>query len=250
MKSVLPDTEGKPSFPGDFATTHWSVVLNAGHPAQPQAQDALERLCRAYWPPLYAYARRRGRDIDLAKDLTQEFFFRLLAGNWVNQADKQRGKFRSFLLASFDHFLSNEWNRSQRQKRGGGCEFVSLECDGVEERYCNEIPEGLNANDAFDRKWAETVLERVMTQLAQEFAETGQRERFEVLKPFLTDSDPGLSYADAAVRLGSSEAAVKSAIHRLRRRFAELFRAEIAQTVSHPSDIDAEIRSLFAALNR
>jgi RNA polymerase sigma-70 factor (ECF subfamily) len=233
----------------DFRTTHWSVVLLAGAQASPRSAEALEQLCRAYWYPLYAYTRRRGYDAHTAQDLTQGFFERVLEKNYLVDADARRGRFRTFLLTSLNHFLANEWDKTQRQKRGGGCALLSLDDRTAEERYRLEPAEPATPESYFDRRWAETVLEAVFNRLRAEFNDGGKAGRFEALKGFLLADERGASYAGTAAQLGLSEVSVRSAVSRLRQRFRELMRAEIANTVSNPSEVDEEIRHLFTALN-
>lgn len=230
-----------------FRTTHWSVVLAASGDGEP-ARQALERLCQGYWYPLYCYVRRRGHSPDYAQDLTQAFFARVLERNELAVADRERGRFRSFLLALLNHFLANEWDRSRAQKRGGGHKFISLEFIREQEERPFDPAHTLTAERVFEKRWAEAVLNRVLARLRAEF--DGPRiKRFDGLKEFLTD-DPGTtSYAAAAARLGMSEQAVKSAIHRLRQRYGDLLREEIAQTVASPADVDDELRHLIAALS-
>jgi RNA polymerase sigma-70 factor (ECF subfamily) len=244
-----PETD-QPAFGGarDFRTTHWSVVLLAGAQTSPRSEEALERLCRTYWYPLYAYVRRRGYDAHTAQDLTQGFFERVIERNYFGDADARRGRFRTFLLASLNHFLANEWDKSQRQKRGGGRAFLSLDDQEAEERYRLEPADTTTPEYAYDRRWAETVLDVVFGKLRREIDGEGKTGRFDTLKGFLTAGGEQTSYADAAARLGVSETGVRSAVSRLRQRFRELIRAEIADTVNAPSEVDEEIRHLFAAL--
>jgi RNA polymerase sigma-70 factor (ECF subfamily) len=230
-----------------FATTHWSVVLRANDRQSPNSAAALETLCRTYWPPLYAFVLRQGHPPTEAQDLTQEFFARLLADGFLPGAEPGRGRFRSYLLGAFKNFASVEWKAAHRLKRGGAHTFLSLEeLVAVE----HEIPESKAAGSAeelYDRHWAETVLARVMAQLSGEWAEGGQAARFAALKIFLVE-DEGESYAALGAQLGLSENGVASAVHRLRRRYAELFREEIAQTLDDPAEIAGEIRYLCTLL--
>jgi DNA-directed RNA polymerase specialized sigma24 family protein len=231
-----------------FRTTHWSVVLAAGGDTE-TAHQALERLCQSYWYPLYCYVRRRGHSPDDAQDLTQAFFTRLLAGKDLAAADRERGRFRSFLLALFNHFLVNEWDRSQAQKRGGGCEFISLDYIREQEDRPFELAHQLTAERVFEKRWAEAVLNRVLARLRDEF--DGERiKRFDALKIFLTEEPRTASYVTVAGQLGMTAQAVKSAIHRLRQRYGELLRAEIAQTLASPADVDDELRHLIRVLSQ
>lgn len=232
----------------DFQTTHWSLVLQAAQGSSTQAGEALEKLCRAYWYPLYAYVRRRGYDVAEAQDLTQEYFSRLLAKQYLATIDPDKGRFRSFLLTSMKHFLANEWDRAHRQKRGGGCVTFSIEEAAAEERYQFEPAHEESPEKIFDRRWAQTVLEVVLTRLEQEFSETDKTDLFNELKACLTGDPDASSYVEVAARLGMTESAVKSAAHRLRQRYGELLREEIGQTVASGTEIDEEIRDLCAAL--
>jgi len=234
--------------PADFRTTHWSVVLQAGLSPSAQSAAALDELCRAYWLPLYFFVRRRGHDEHEAKDLTQEFFSRLIAKNYLGAVERERGRFRYFLQTALKNFLANEWNRSQRQKRGGGVQSFSLDAQAAEERYQLESQTNVTPEVLFERRWAQTLFDRVIDLLQEEFVAAHNRQRFDELKPFLLDDPDASSYAQTAGRLQTSEGAVKSAVHRLRQRARELFREEIAHTVSTSEEIDDEIRHLFAAL--
>jgi len=233
---------------GQFATTHWSVVLAAGQRDSPQAAEALERLCRAYWYPLYAHVRRRGYSPEDAQDLTQEFFARVLAKHWLSTADRSRGRFRTFLLGAFSHFLANEWHRARCEKRGGGQELVSWDQATAENRYLAEPVDDLTPEKIFQKRWAATLLEQVLSRLREEHVAAGKRDFFEAVKDFLWGEKNTLSQANLAVALGLSEGALKVAVHRLRRRYRELLRAEIAQTVAGPDEIDEELRELMAVL--
>jgi RNA polymerase sigma factor (sigma-70 family) len=234
----------------DFRTTHWSVVLSAGQRETPEGEAALETLCRAYWMPLYFYVRRHGYAEHEAKDLTQEFFSKLIEKNYLGVVERGRGRFRYFLQTALKNFLANEWNRSQRQKRGGGVQTFSLDAQSAEDRYQMEAPGNVSPEHLFDKRWAQTLFERVMERLEQEFPAAGEkRRRFDELKPFLLDEPDAGTYAEVARRLNMNEGAVKSAVHRLRQRSRELFREEIAHTVSRPDEIVDEIQHLFAALS-
>lgn len=239
-----------PSGTGDFNTTHWSLVLLAGQTRAPQADEALESLCRTYWSPLYAYVRRQGHSPHDAQDLTQEFFTRLLEKKYLTLASRERGRFRSFLLKSLQHFLVNEWQRGQSQKRGGGREIFSLDDDAAERSYLQQpAPDQLAPESLYERLWAMTLLERAIDRLGGEYAATERRELFDQLKPLLLSKGTGDSYRQAAAVLGLSEGAVKVAVHRVRQRFREAVRAEIAQTVATPAEVDEELRCLVAAMS-
>jgi RNA polymerase sigma-70 factor (ECF subfamily) len=231
-----------------FATTHWSVVLAAGCGDSPQAAEALERLCRTYWYPLYAHVRRRGYSPEDAQDLTQEFFARLLAKHWLSTADRSRGRFRTFLLGAFSHFLANEWHRAHCEKRGGTQELVSWDQAAAENRYLAEPVDNLTPEKIYQKRWAATLLEQGLSRLREEHVAAGKSEFFEAVKAFLWGEKNTLSQANLAVALGLSEGALKVAVHRLRRRYRELLRAEIAQTVAGPDEIDEELRELMAVL--
>ncbi len=232
-----------------FATTHWSVVLTAGHDSAPGAREALETLCRTYWYPLYAYIRRRGYGEQDAQDLTQGFFARLVEKNYLEAVGRQKGKFRSFLLAALNHFLSDEWDRARAEKRGGGQTFISLDDHTAEERYRLEPVDRMDAEKIYERRWALTLLEQVLRQLEAEFAATGKRPLFEQLKVFLLDEKGVGSYAESAARLEMTEVALRVAVHRLRQRYGELFRDEIAHTVARPDEIEEEVRHLLRVLS-
>ena len=247
----MPDQPEQVARPGpDFLTTHWSVVLRAGDLASPRREQALETLCRAYWYPLYAYVRRCGYAEEEAKDLTQGFFLRLLEKNYLGDVDTRRGRFRTFLLTSLGHFLANEWDKTRAQKRGGDVQFLSLDAVDAEGRYRLEPVDGSTPETIFERRWAEAVLEAVLARLRREFDEPGRGRRFDDLKPFLLGKDAGVAYAEVATRLGVSETGARSVVHRLRKRFRELVREEIAQTVSGPEEVDAEILHLFQVLSQ
>ncbi|HUA65309.1 MAG TPA: sigma-70 family RNA polymerase sigma factor [Alphaproteobacteria bacterium] len=238
-----------------FATTQWSVVLTAGRAEFEQAQDALETLCRTYWYPLYAYVRRRGYSPADAEDLTQEFFAWLLERKWLGKADPQRGRFRSFLLTSVSNFLSNEWDKARTQKRGGG-KIIALERDEAENRYTwhplsYRIPESsFTPEQSFEWRWALTLLDQVMSRLSAEFEQEHKKEMFEALKPCLLGESSAQPYATLASILGMSEGSVKVTVHRLRQRYRQMLREEIASTVSSPEEIEEELRYLFAVLTR
>ena len=231
-----------------FATTHWSIVLSAADSVSPQAESALEQLCRSYWYPLYAYVRRRGYDVESAKELTQEFFAQLLAKKLLQGVDPTKGRFRSWLLGVMKHFLAHEWARARAQKRGGGEPVFSLDELEAESRYHLEPADESNPERIFDRRWALTVLEHAATSLRQEYETSGKADLFSALKDFVSTEGTSVTYEDCATRLGLSVSAVKSAIHRLRQRYQELIREEIAQTVTTASAVDEEIRYLLAII--
>lgn len=239
---------GSDTAPRSFVTTHWSVVLAAGDSSVPGAQAALEKLCRTYWYPLYVYVRREGNSPEDAQDLTQDFFARLLEKNYLAKADPDRGKFRTFLLRSLKNFLVNEWKRAGRLKRGGGLEFLSIDADAAEDRYAMEAPDKVNPDGEYETRWAVTLIEQVLAALRQEFNAADKGRLFEELKGFIWGDKSCASYAEIAVPLNLSEGTVKVAVHRLRQRFRELLRAEVAHTVARPEDIDGELRHLISVL--
>ena len=222
----------------------------AGLRSSPEAHDALATLCQTYWYPLYAYIRRKGLGCDDAQDLTQGFFAWLLEKNITGKADRERGKFRSFLLASFNHFSAKEWRRAGAQKRGGGQAVFSLDLAAGESRFNREPSDELTAERMFERRWALTLLEHTLARLRDEFARRQKLEVFEHLKPYLSSDPSTVPYRQIADELGKTEGAVKVAVHRLRQRCRELLRAEIAQTVSGPEEVDEELRDLFSAVGR
>jgi len=232
----------------EFAATRWSVVVVAGRRSSPDSQKALQSLCEAYWYPLYAYVRRRVADSNDAHDLTQAFFAELLAKNYVGLARAERGRFRAFLLTSLKHFLSKERDKAKAQKRGGGKAPISLDFESADSRYRVEPGCDLTAEQIYDREWAIALLGRILQRLERESAENGKAEQFEELKGFLIGDHGGATYADVAHRLGTTEAATKMAAHRLRRRYRELLREEIAETVSSPEEVEDEIAKLFVTL--
>jgi RNA polymerase sigma-70 factor (ECF subfamily) len=233
---------------GCFATTHWSVVQAAGEGQSPQADAALEKLCRMYWYPLYAYVRRRGYGPADAEDLTQDFFAHLLRKNYPARADRAKGRFRTFLLHALAQFLVDQRERVNALKRGGGQVFISLDEEAPEDRYRLEVPDELTPEKLFERRWAQAVLDRALDRLRGKFIASGKEREYEVLKSFEPGEQSALSYAQAAARLGVSESAVKSMIHRLRQRHRELVREEIAHTVPTVAEIDDELRYLVAIL--
>ena len=231
-----------------FVTTHWSVVVSAGQSDTPQSRDALEQLCRVYWFPLYAYVRRRGHSPEDAQDLTQEFFARLLERKWLARADQARGRFRTFLLVALERFLANEWDKVRALKRGGGVPLVPLQFDTAETRYGAEPADPRTPEQSFERRWAITLLDEVLRRLETEQQAEGKAAQFAALKPCLVGSRAALPYEQIAQATGLSESAVKVAVHRLRQRYRELLRAEIAHTVTSAEDVDIEMRHLFNVL--
>ncbi len=233
-----------------FATTHWSVVVTAGQRHTPQSDHALEELCRTYWFPLYAYVRRRGYAKEDAEDPTQTFFVRFLEKNYLEGLSAERGRFRAFLLASLKHFLANEWDKSQRQKRGGGVTLLSLDWQTADTQFQIAATAEPSPEQAFDREWALALLACVIERLRAECAAENDDRLFAVLKPFLTVGKGAIPYPQAAAELGISEGAVRTAVHRLRRRYREVLRDEIAQTLSDPANVAEEMQALFSAFSR
>jgi len=233
-----------------FVTTHWSMVLSAGENDGTRSQNALAQLCQTYWYPLYAYARGRGHSREDAQDLTQEFFARLLAHDWVGKADRAKGRFRSFLLTAMKRFMADEWDKARAQKRGGGARLLPLPFDAAETRWSREPADQLTPEESFERRWVMTLLEEVLKRLRREYEEEGNAGLFSEINPCLVGERASLPYAELARKLGSSESGVKSAVHRLRRRYRKLLRDEIAQTVAGPEEVDEELRHLFAVLGK
>jgi RNA polymerase sigma-70 factor (ECF subfamily) len=232
-----------------FATTHWSVVLAARDTDSPEADAALAELCRTYWYPLYAFVRRKGHNPPDAEDLTQAFFARMLEKSYVAQADRERGRFRTYLLAALTHFLADEWDKARRLKRSGSREIISFDAASAEERYRLEPADQLDAAKLYERRWVTTLFDKVLARLEEEFRDSGKRELFEGLKSSLLAEESGSSYAQLGERLGLNEDAVKQAVHRMRRRYRELFREEIAQTLAGPGEVEDELKHLFAVLS-
>lgn len=231
-----------------FVTTRWSVVVAAQRRDSPEAAEALEHLCRAYWYPLYAHVRSAGHSTADAEDLTQAFFARLLAKDWLAVADRERGRFRSFLLGALKHFLANEWDKGRAQKRGGHLQIVSLDAPAGEDRLQHEAVAAGSPDREFDRRWALALLDSVLARLADEYRAAGKATQFESLKPALGGDRSDVNCAQLSQDLAMSEGAARVAVHRLRRRYRELLRDEIAQTVASEDEVEDELRQLFAAL--
>jgi RNA polymerase sigma-70 factor (ECF subfamily) len=233
---------------GQFASTHWSLVVAAAQRDSPDGAAALANLCRLYWYPLYAYARRRLPQASDAEDHTQEFFARLLEKDYLRQADPQRGRFRSFLLTAFKHFLAKEQERANAQKRGGGRTLLPLDFQSGEQRYQREPSHDASAEVLYERGWALMLIEQALGRLRDEQTVAGKQRLFESLKGTLGGDNAARPYAELAVELGMSLEAIKVTVHRLRRRYGELLRAEIAQTVTTSEEVEDELRALFAAV--
>jgi RNA polymerase sigma-70 factor (ECF subfamily) len=231
-----------------FATTRWSLVAAAREGGSPPARAALAELCRAYWYPVYAFVRRQGNGHDTAQDLTQEFFARLLEKDALAAVDPARGRFRSFLLASCRNFLANCRDHDHALKRGGGRPTLPLDFGDADGRYGREPAHADTPERLFERRWALALLDRVLGRLSDEYAASGKAALFQRLRPYLTGDASGDPYAAAATDLGTNEGAVKVAVHRLRQRYRDTLRDEIAQTLADPAEVDDEIRALFAAL--
>lgn len=242
-------SERLPVQSGQFVTTHWTVVASAAANRSSEAGRALAALCESYWYPLYVFVRRSGYSPQDAQDLTQEFFVRLLARNYLAAADRRRGRFRSFLLGAMKHFLANEARRKRAQKRGGLRPVVSLDFPSGENRYSQIEPaDNLTPERVFQRRWALTLLDLVLGRLRQEYCAAGKLELFDRLKPFIAAGPPKPAYAALAKELDMTEGALKVAAHRLRRRYRELLKEEIVRTVDGPETVEDELRELLAVL--
>ncbi len=234
---------------GHFVTTRWSQVVAAGRSSDStHARAALEQLCQTYWYPIYAFVRRQGQTPHDAQDLTQEFFARLLARNVLGAAERERGRFRTFLLAALKNFLRDEWDKLRAQKRGGGQNVISLDAGDAESRYSLEPADTLTADRIFERRWAMLLLDRAVERLHAEHEAAGKLALFEALKTSLAGPRESQPYSSLAAQLGLSEGAVKVAVHRLRQRYREVIRAEIAETVASEAEVEAELKHIIAAL--
>ena len=236
------------SQPQWFVTTHWSVVLAAGDTDSPPARTALETLCRAYWYPIYVYVRRKGYGPEDAQDLTQGFFAHLIAKEHIRLADPQRGRFRTFLLAMLDFYLAQEWSRAHRQKRGGQFQFVSLDQERAEDRYQLEPVDNNTPEKKFMQQWALTALQNTLAALQVESESQGKGALFQETRGLLSGESESSAYPEIAQRLEMNEGAIRVAVHRLRKRYGELLRQEIAQTVDTDADVEDELRHLLTAL--
>lgn len=237
-----------PAIPVAFHTTRWSVVSAAGDSASPDGAEALRVLCRTYWYPLYYHLRRRGLSPPDAQDVTQEFFFRLIGKNHLVGVDRDRGRFRAFLLASINHLLCNEWDKARALKRGGGACVIPLDAAAAEERFAREAPAAEDPERAFDRRWALAVLDRALIRLRDDYTTAGKVALFERLKIFLSDVAGDGDYAAHGAALGLESGAVAVAVHRLRARYREIVRDEIAQTVTTAAELREEMRHLLECL--
>ena len=232
-----------------FASTHWSVVLEAKNGESPRADEAFEQLCRTYWPPLYSFVRREGHDEADAKDLTQEFFLKLIERDYLQHLKHQRGRFRSFMLTLLKNFLSEQRGRAAAQKRGGGKIFVPLDSSDESVPYFAEPVDSLSPDQVFERRWAQTVFQVALNRLRDEYVESGRGPFFELLKEFQPREPGAPSYVEIGRKFEMTEAAVKSAVQRMRQRHREILREEIAHTVTSPGEIDEEIRHLREVLS-
>ena len=235
--------------PRRFPNTRWSVVLAARQRFSPESAAALEAICKTYWYPLYAYVRRTGRSPHDAQDLTQEFFSRLLEKRWLDAADPHKGKLRTFLIVALKNFLHKEWRQSSAQKRGGARIPIQIDTAFAETHLAADST-ACSGDEAFDRQWALTLLELTMTRLREEFVATGKAADFDTLKTCLLADRGAIDYAAVAKRLDCSEGAARVAVHRLRKRFREIYREEISQTLADGADLDEELRYLADILAR
>jgi DNA-directed RNA polymerase specialized sigma24 family protein len=231
-----------------FATTRWSLVISAGRKSSPVSQQALETLCETYWYPLYLYARRRVTDASQAQDMTQAFFAELLEKNYVGSAKPERGRFRDFLLTAFKHFMAKEWKKAKAQKRGGGRFPISLNFESAESSFQVEPASGLTAEQFYDQQWTITLLGKIMERLKLEFVRANKADQFQELKGLMVGDSESATFTQAAERLNMTEAAARKAASRMRKRYRELLRDEISQTVSGPEEVENEIRKLFSTL--
>lgn len=238
--------EGQPA--GHFSTTHWSLILRAGQEDRASSREALDALCRRYWFPVYAFIRRNGHDVHEAEDLTQAFFRRFLEKDYLDDVDRARGKFRSFLLASVRHFLANARDHERAQRRGGGRCRLSLDFAHAEDRYAHEPTHHWTPEKLFHRRWALELLQVVLDRLAGEWRDPERQQFFRLVEPHVTGATPAPPLAEVARACEMTEGAVKTALHRLRRRYRDLLREEIAPTVGGAGEVDDELRQLFAAL--
>jgi RNA polymerase sigma-70 factor (ECF subfamily) len=240
--------ESSSDAPRVFPNTRWSVVLAATQRPSPESATALEAICQAYWYPLYAYVRRCGQSRHDAQDLTQEFFCHLLEKRWLDSADREKGTLRIFLIAALKHFMSNEWRRASAQRRGGGLAQVQFDTAFAESRYAADKPATLAADETFDRQWALTLLDLTLNRLETEFVAVGKPGDFAALKECLMAERGAIDYAAIAKQLGVNEGAARVGVHRLRKRFREIYREEISQTLADRTDLEAELHHLAAAL--
>jgi RNA polymerase sigma-70 factor (ECF subfamily) len=233
-----------------FATTHWSVVLEAGEDGSPSATTAMERLCRTYWYPLYAYVRRAGYSTEDAQDLTQDFFARLLAKNYLELADRKRGKFRTFLLTSMKNHMTNDFHHRARAKRGGGAQIVWLDGLAAETRFAAEPADANSPETFYERRWARTLLETSLRRLHEEYRSHGRGAVYDALKDYVWGEKNTATYAEIAAQLGLTEEAVKKVVQRMRQRLRALLREEIGQTVTTVGEVEEEMRHIVQVLSQ
>jgi RNA polymerase sigma factor (sigma-70 family) len=247
---MRPDSAGDGQIPQgpEFPSTHWSVVLAASDAPTPAARDALERLCQTYWQPLYAFVRRHGHGPDDAMDLTQEFFSRFLEHNSFRRAERERGRFRTFLLTCLKNFLVNEWRKDQAAKRRSG-PTISLNQEEAEYLYQADLGDTASPDKIYEKRWAAALLNQVLNRLGEEYAAQGKRELFNHVKLALWGAKTEVSYTELAGQLAMTEAAVRVAVHRLRQRYLQLLRSEVAATLDNPADIDDELRYLIQVMS-
>jgi RNA polymerase sigma-70 factor (ECF subfamily) len=231
-----------------FQTTHWSLVAAAGAPTSAESRAALAALCEAYWYPLYAYLRRRGHGVDSAEELAQAFFAMLIESNTLKNADRSLGRFRSYLLGALKHFLGTQSQQAKAAKRGGGRRIVSLDTADAENRLHKELIDNRSPERIFDRQWALNVLNLALARLQEQFQHEGKTQLFANLHRYLTADDSELKYRQLCEEMEMSEGAIKVAVHRMRARYRQMVRQQVARTVASPSDVDDEIRRLFIAL--
>jgi RNA polymerase sigma factor (sigma-70 family) len=239
----------RPEAGGDgFTATHWSVVMAVRQCDSTAAREALEKLCRTYWYPLYAFVRRQGYQPSDAEDLTQGFFERVIEKNYLQQVDRAKGRFRAFLLAALKHFLSDQRDRERAAKRGGGRPLLSLDTENAEKRYGLEPADTTTPEDLYERRWAAIVMEQARVRLREEYASARKGMLYYKLRVLETDDERSETYAEVAAQLGMTESGVKSAAQRMRQRYGELLREEIAHTVASPAEIDEELKHLLAVV--
>ena len=231
-----------------FPVTRWSVVAEACDSGEEDSAAALEELCRNYWMPLYVAVRRFGHGPEDAKDLTQSFFARLLEKDWLHAADREKGRFRTFLMVALKRYLANEWHRGQAAKRGGGVDLVPLDTKLAERLYGGSGAHSLSPEQLFDKRWALTLIETALARMEQEYRDSGRDAEFALLKPCLTAGRGEIDYRGLAAALGLGEGAARVAVHRIRKRYRSLFREEIARTVRDEGEVEEEMRALMAAL--
>ena len=248
MAAIESNDEGRLPQGPEFPSTHWSVVLQAGAAPGSVARDALEKLCRIYWYPLYGFIRRQGRGPEDAQDLTQQFFAHFLEQETFKRAEQERGRFRTFLLACLKHFLVSDWRKVTAAKRSGG-PMLSLDQEEAEERYKAEASDQLSPDKIFEKRWAAALLDQVLRRLGDEYAKQGKHQLFEKLKLSLWGNRETAPYAELAPQLCLSEGALKVAVHRLRQRYLDMLRSEVAQTLANPSDVDDELRHLIQVMS-